>query len=181
MMTEQTESPTPETPTNDDGGQPPRKRCRRRRRGRYVLGVLALAVAAGVGIGAVVKHNAWAGWHDGSRFEEMIDHKLDHVLDEVDATDEQRAKIRPILLDASEDMRTFYLEMRGSREAFVAALSGTVIDRQSIEALRVERLASMDQASQRMLAALANAVEVLTPEQRTELAERLARHSHRHD
>jgi periplasmic protein CpxP/Spy len=48
------------------------------------------------------------------------------------------------------------------------------IDRAAIEAFRAEQLALADAASKRLTQALGDAAEVLTPEQRRRLDERLA-------
>jgi Spy/CpxP family protein refolding chaperone len=73
-------------------------------------------------------------------------------------------------------MRDLYLEMRDTRSSLVTALTGADVDRQSIESLRAARMASLDQASERVLQALADVAEILTPAQRAEIAEKLARH-----
>ena len=58
-----------------------------------------------------------------------------------------------------------------NREAFVAELSKPTLDRDALEQLRQNGLEMADQASTRLVSAVADAAEVLTPEQRNELIE----------
>lgn len=163
----------------DKQGKCPKGR-RGRRRIKYVVGALVVALVAVLGFGAVAKYHYHAKWHEGG-FEAFVDRRVDKMLDRIDASDEQRAKVKPILMAASGDMRDLYLEMRGSRESMVTALTGPDVDRQAIESLRAARMASMDRASERVLRALADVAEILTPAQRAEIAEKLDRHDHYDD
>ena len=56
-------------------------------------------------------------------------------------------------------------------EAWRAELSKPTIDRVALEQLRTEGIELADTASTRLVEALADAAEVLTPEQRAELME----------
>jgi Spy/CpxP family protein refolding chaperone len=53
-----------------------------------------------------------------------------------------------------------------------------VIDRAALERLRAEQMQRMDVISRRILAAVEDAAEVLTPEQRAKFAEHLRQHMH---
>jgi Spy/CpxP family protein refolding chaperone len=55
-------------------------------------------------------------------------------------------------------------------------LSADVIDRARLEAVRTDQIRLADQASQRIVQGIADAAEVLTPEQRAALVARLERH-----
>jgi len=65
--------------------------------------------------------------------------------------------------------------MRDARLQAVALLSQPSIDRAAIEALRANQLQLAEQASKRFTQALADVADVLTPEQRKQLAERMRR------
>ena len=50
------------------------------------------------------------------------------------------------------------------------------IDRARIESLRAEQVKSLDEASKRLVTAIEDAAEVLSPEQRAALAEQMRKH-----
>ena len=52
-------------------------------------------------------------------------------------------------------------------------LSAPTIDKAAVEKLRAERIAAIDEASKKAVAAVVEAAEVLTPEQRTKLVEEM--------
>ena len=62
----------------------------------------------------------------------------------------------------------------------IEALTQETVDREALETLRQNKLATADRASQRLLTALADAAEVLTPAQRQELVEELESRGWRH-
>ena len=62
------------------------------------------------------------------------------------------------------------------REALRDLVTADEIDREAFEAMRVKHIEMADAASRTILAALTEALEVLTPEQRADLAEQLANH-----
>jgi Spy/CpxP family protein refolding chaperone len=65
-----------------------------------------------------------------------------------------------------------------NRQAFVERLTQPSVDRVTLEQIRRAELALAESASTRIVRALADAAEVLTPEQRTALV-RLAEQFHR--
>ena len=150
----------------------PNERQRDRRYGlSFVVGVGIAAVIA-IGAGAAVAQG-WGhgGMHGmGMRFAE---HRFEKVMDEIDATDEQQDKIWAIVDRTRAELRPVGREFRGTREEVAALLAAPTIDKAAVEALRVKRLAEVDAASKTAVAALIEAAEVLTPEQRVKLAEEM--------
>jgi Spy/CpxP family protein refolding chaperone len=67
------------------------------------------------------------------------------------------------------------LTARTARAKAIALMSAPTIDRAAIETLRVEQIGLADTASKRIAQALADTAEVLSPEQRVKLAERMQR------
>jgi Spy/CpxP family protein refolding chaperone len=57
----------------------------------------------------------------------------------------------------------------------MALLAAPTIDRAALEQARVARMQVEDARSRRIVQAMADAAEVLTPEQRTKVAERFAK------
>ncbi len=183
-MSETTETPQqqPLAPSADK----PRRRFFR----RAALAAVIAAVASGVGLTAFAYGHGGGGWHRGgfmggdhldpAKLDAHLDRMLKHLYVEVDATDAQKQQLGPILKAAARDLLPMRDRMRDARQQAVALLSQPSIDRAALEALRVNQLQLAEQASKRFTEALADVADVLTPEQRKQLAERMNRwHGHR--
>ncbi len=145
-------------------------------------GVTALVVGGAVAVSA---HGGkgHGGWHGPVSIEAMQDRaerKLDRMLDKVDANDAQKQEIQAIAAALIEEVHPTIDQHRENRRAFFAALTGAEVDHASIERLRAAEMALLDDASADVVDALARAADVLTPEQRQQLAEWRGRH-HRRD
>lgn len=144
-----------------------------RGRSRWKPALFAGGLLVVLGAGALVFAHS-GGWkhgpHDGLLMGEQFRHHVEHVLTEVEATPEQRQRIGQIVQAASGELEALQRRHHAARAAMHEALTGGSVDRTRLEQLRLEHLAAIDQASQRCLAALADAAEVLTPEQRSRLA-----------
>ena len=141
-------------------------------------GLFAAGCASAQGFGHHGGRGEWGS--NPERAEKMVS----RMLSRVDATDEQKKKVAEIVKTAIGDMKAIRDKARNGRRATAELLSGPSIDRNALEALRAEQIQSADAASRRMTQALADAAEVLTPEQRAKLGERMKSRMegrHRHD
>jgi len=154
--------------------------------GRVSGAVVALALAAMIGAALAGSANAGWGWGPGhhgkmggtlepAEVQEKVEKMVAHLAIEIDATDEQKQKLTAIFVGAANDLLPLRAEMMESRQAgeLVGLLTAPTVDRAAIETFRAEKLALADQASRRIAQALGEAAEVLTPEQRAEVGERL--------
>lgn len=98
---------------------------------------------------------------------------LDKMLDEVKATDAQRAQIKQINEAARADLRKLHEGSRDMRGQSLAILAQPQIDANAAEALRQQMLARHDAVTKRSLAAMLDVARVLTPEQRAQLADKM--------
>jgi Spy/CpxP family protein refolding chaperone len=139
-------------------------------------------IAAGICIRAFA-HGG--GWHRGSfmdepldpaALEEHLERMLKHIYVEIDATDEQKERLAPIVKQAAKDLLPLRKKMRVARTQAIELLTRDTIDRGALEALRAEHFQLAEQASRRIAQSLADIAEVLTPAQRKELAARIERH-----
>ena len=96
---------------------------------------------------------------------------MERLLERVNASAEQRTQIRGIFEAAAADMRAQGDTRRQLHEQGLSLLSQPTIDANAVERLRQQMLAQHDQASQRWSRAMVEAANVLTPQQRTQLAE----------
>lgn len=115
------------------------------------------------------------GFADGMLFPGAIERRVNRVLGLVDASTEQRQKVRQILEAAGNDLYPIRQKRMENRRAIGETLAAATIDRAKIEQLRQEQLKLNDSASKRLTDAITDAAEVLTPAQRAELARRMQR------
>lgn len=99
-----------------------------------------------------------------------------HIAEMVpDATDEQKARLKALAASFHGELGAFHSQLREAHGRAHALLLGPNVDRAGLERLRVEQMRALDETSRRLVATLADAAEVLTPEQRQRIA---AAHAH---
>ncbi len=138
----------------------------------------AAVIVGGAGIATVMANDGpgWRGhamqaaWGGGGRFAER---RFERVMEEIDATAEQETALRGIFDELRGDVGDMRGTMRDLRDDVAELLGAPTIDRQAAETLRASHAAAMDEASKRVTQAMLDAAEVLTPEQRADLVERL--------
>jgi protein CpxP len=123
-------------------------------------------------------HDGPSGWHGrgfGGPFltPGRIERMVDRLGRAVDASSEQKQKIRDVVQRAADDLRPLREKHLEGRRQMREVLAAPTIDRGKLEALRADHMKLADQASQRITTALAEAADILTPEQRADLARRL--------
>lgn len=145
--------------------------------------VAAALVAAGPLAAASGFHRFGGRWgHHRMSPEAMHEHLqvgVKWALRDVDATEEQQAEVARIVGAALGDLHRLKEAHLANRDAFRAQLTAASLDRDALERIRKAELALAEDASRRLVDALADAAEVLTPEQRRALAERHQRHARR--
>ncbi len=150
------------------------------RRPIAVVGVTAVVLA---GAGAVAV--AQSGWGSGhfmeARFGGFAERRFERMLDEIDATKEQSDKLMDIFDRVREDVMPKRREMRGMRDEAAALLLGPTVDPAAVEAFRAKSIAELDATSKQVTAALVEAAQVLTPEQRAELKQMAEKRRGHHD
>ena len=173
-MTEPNE-PVEPTPSSSPEG-PSANRGRRRR--SMIVAAVALplaAVAALAGTRAVA--SPWGHHHWGDRdptleeAQEYVNRWTNHVMDRLDATEEQRAEVRLIIDEALPEMLAFRRQGRELRGEGRELLLLEPIDRVGLDQLRAEGIELADRASARGLEVFVDITEVLTPEQRKQIAD----------
>lgn len=162
----------------------------RRMRG-WVLGVCLVGLGAAGGALTTVAMDAGAhGWGHGFRHHgrghmtspehaiERVQYASAWVLGRVDATDEQRAQVDAILAEAVNDLFPLRDEHLSHRRDLIAELARPELDRTALERIRTAELALADQATARLLDTTMAVAEVLDPEQRQQLVEKMAKRRH---
>jgi protein CpxP len=147
---------------------------RRRFFRRAGIATLIGGVAAAVGFRAFA-HGRRHGPIDPAEVEQHLDRMLKHLYVEIDATEEQKQRLEPIVKDAAKDLLPMRDNLHAGRREAIELLTQDRIDPVAIEALRARQLRLADDASRRLTRAIGDAAEVLTPAQRKDLAAHFAR------
>lgn len=149
---------------------------------RLTIASLIAGLAASLGAGFAHAHGGPGGWggshrgwdsSDPQAMQRHAEARVKRMLSGIDATEAQQKKVAEIMAAAMTDLRPLREQARDARREAMAILSKPQIDRGALEALRAKQAQVVDQISRRMTQSLADAAEVLTPEQRAKLAERM--------
>ena len=173
------ENPKPELPETGKSTQ-----RRPFLKGLLTGGLVGTLVAGGVG--AFAQHDSHSHFwksrcgqrqamHDPGVMRERADFMVEWTLSRIDATDEQRAQVKSVVQGAIEDLMQLREEHQSNRKAMIAALIKPDVDRAELDRIRGAEISLMDRGSQRIVTALADAADALTPEQRAQLAEMAGR------
>jgi periplasmic protein CpxP/Spy len=146
-----------------------------RPRRRWLAG---LAAIGGLGLLAARDASAqsWGHGHGSVDPEEMarrLDWRIGRMIKEVGGTTQQKDQIVAIVNAAMTDLKPLRDQRRESRRRGLELLAAPTIDRRALEQVRTTQMQLADTRSRRLTQAFADAAEVLTPEQRTKLAEHL--------
>jgi periplasmic protein CpxP/Spy len=170
-------------------GQTPPEDHRRGRRGTFLIALVAVALVAGITGNLLSKAfgqaDSWhhISWHRGGGFggplspaqiDDRIDRITKHMAIELDATTDQQVKIANIAKAAVADLRPLHEKAHATRAEAITLLTAPTIDRSAIERLRAEKIGLAETASKRIAQVLADAAEVLSPEQRRKVADWMA-------
>ena len=142
-------------------------------RRRWLAGVALAAafVAGGVtlpSLAASAQESAHGAMMGAAGHGEMMAH-VARMLDAVGASADQKARIAEILHTGLKPMMEAHARLHDTHAALHALLAAPTIDRDALERLRAGEIAQIDQASKSMVQALADAAEVLRPDQRAKL------------
>lgn len=155
------------------------KNQRMLRRGLIAAALVVAAASAGASFaGGGLHHPGHAGpmAMDPAAMDAHIDKMVAQLAG--DATPEQQAKVAAIAKRAMADLRPAHEERRQTMARAHALLMAPVVDRAALEQLRIAHVQQFDAGSRRILEAVADAADVLTPEQRLRFAGHLRQLMH---
>jgi Spy/CpxP family protein refolding chaperone len=163
-------------PTSPSASRPSSSKGKRR---RFVAGLLAGTALGGLLAAGISAHShdgpGWGGRCGGRHAcgpeaqRERLEFATDWLLMKANATDVQKQQIKRIVQDAASELAPIREQHQQHRDAFLAALTQPNVDREAMEQLRKSELQLAEAASTRIVQALADVADVLTPEQRTQL------------
>ncbi len=153
----------------------------------YVALVAALVlgiVGGGLATAGIAKHHlrgmghGWGGHHrmhgpvDIERAQGHVKRMVGFASRRLDATEDQQKRLGVIAEAATKELLPLRERFQAARKKAHDILKQPTIDRTALEALRAEQVQLADEASRKLVQFVADAAEVLTPEQRTKLAQR---------
>ncbi|MES2150082.1 MAG: periplasmic heavy metal sensor [Pseudomonadota bacterium] len=148
--------------------------------GALVLCVGAMAAAgasmAGDGLGMGLHGHRGHAQMDPASMARHVDQMVERVL--ADGTPAQKARLAAIAKSAYADLLPMHAELKAAHTRAHDLLTAPAIDRAALEQLRAEQMQHLDVVSKRILLAVEDAAEVLTPEQRLKFAEHMQKRMH---
>jgi periplasmic protein CpxP/Spy len=146
---------------------------------RRRFAVAAIVVSALVAVGGTFVYAHSAGGQHGAMAHHSGKGHLEHMqamLTKIGASEAQKAQIEGLMKPALADMKSARESHSAAFRQFHEAISAPSIDRARLEALRAEQVKSLDEASKRVVIAISDAAEVLSPDQRAALAKEIEKH-----
>ena len=138
--------------------------------GALAAGLFTLAACGGGHGGHGHRGHVMMAQMNSEEAGKRIDKMVNGVLDDVGATAAQKQQVAQIAKDAAKELLPLRTQHHAARGRAMELFARPTIDRAAIEQLRVEELQLGETASKRLANAIADAAEVLTPEQRVKLA-----------
>jgi Spy/CpxP family protein refolding chaperone len=145
--------------------------------------IVAGATAGGVQLAGAAQnmaghHGTMAGHAatDPAAMDRHIAAMVDRVL--ANGTPEQKARLAGIMRSAHAEIAPMHQQLHQAHERAQTLLMQPHVDRAALEALRAEQVRQIDAASRRLVQALGDAADMLTPEQRGRLFDHMQNHSH---
>lgn len=153
--------------------------------------MIAATLVAAIGAAGVAGASAAAdgfGGHGG-----MHGHRGGHKMDPAnaakhiemminkiapDATAQQKARLNEIVKSAHADLQPLHAQLRDAHKRVHEVLMAPVVDRAALETIRAEQVQRVDAVSKRLMTAVADAADILTPEQRVRFAEHMQKRMH---
>jgi Spy/CpxP family protein refolding chaperone len=143
-----------------------------------VAGVLALVLGAASLAPGLAGAHPFGRWHhagDADDHAALIEFWVDRMLDRIDASDEQRERVRAVIERLEPQVETMHGGRGELHRSFVLLFTAPVVDAAEVERLRAEQIGRFDRLSREIAGALTEIGAILTQEQRQQLAEM---HSH---
>jgi len=141
--------------------------------------VLAFIAGAGLsaGVAALAQSGGMAALHQDmmmsgnpADMSAHVDHVLEHLYVEIEATDAQKAQIEPLVKQAMADLMPLHTQAQSAHTHFIQALTQSSLDRDSLEVARQAHMQLAEQVSKRFVQLIGDVGDILTPAQRQALA-----------
>ena len=145
---------------------------------RYGWTLLALPVLIGAVSLSVARAHGPGG--PGGGPEGFMQHRIERVLESVNASDAQKTQIKSIFEGSKPQLKALHEQEAALRKQIRDALTAPTIDANAIERLRQQQVQLMDKTSALFTQNLVSAAKVLTADQRKQVADHMAQHMGQH-
>ena len=105
--------------------------------------------------------------------------RMEKILDRVGATPEQRTAVKAIWDGLRPQLRGLHQQSASVRKQIVATLTAPTINTAEVERLRQQMMGLAEKKSALMTQGIVRTAQVLTPDQRKQAQEAMAKHRHR--
>lgn len=149
-------------------------------RSRWKRALWIVVPTLALGLAVLPRALAWGG-HRHARasspeeLAEHMEHGLEHLLDKLDASDAQREQASALAARRAPALYAIMSEGRAVRQQLKQVLLAEQLDQARLDALRKQLDGLADRATDIGLGGMFELATVLTPAQRKELADHLAR------
>ena len=134
-----------------------------------IVGLIRIAAGLSASI-------AFTGKHGGAVFSERF---VDHMLDKVDASDEQITQVKAVLDNYQPSLQSMRGNKGNLRKEMATLLQAPTIDRVALDSLREQHLINMEKGSTIFIKMTADIADILTQEQRKTLVDTMEKRFNR--
>ena len=161
--------------TSHEAVAPSSRHSPRRRRW---LALLLLPLAAGVLSASVASAHGFGGPRGGGAA--FMQQRMEHLLTAAGASEAQKAQIKAIWDKQRPSLEALHKQQHETRQQIGALLAAATIDVARVEQLRKQTVDAMDKISASTTQAMVASAQVLTPEQRKVVLQKLEERRRHH-
>jgi protein CpxP len=147
-------------------------------RRRRWLALLLVPLAAGVLTASVASAHGFGGHRGGGMA--FMQQRMDHLLTAASASDAQKTQIKAIWDKLRPQLEPLHKQHGEARRAIGQAMAAATIDVAKVEQLRKQSVDTMDKISALMTQGMVASAQVLTPDQRKLVLQKIEERHHRH-
>ncbi|MFL5319526.1 MAG: Spy/CpxP family protein refolding chaperone [Myxococcaceae bacterium] len=132
--------------------------------------IVAAVLVGAVSVTMLAGWGRWGGPMDAQKISRIVGAHVDNALDEVDATDAQRVKIKALQDQLVQDGIKLRDGNKESRQALVAQWESPTVDRDAVHSIVDKRIDDVRAFAHKVADTFISVHDILTPTQRATLS-----------